>query len=84
LNGLIETVRRESRSNGVRVTNVTLGPVDTYFRGKKPGDRPGTLAIDDVASVVENLFAMPPNVEIREIHLTSMLKPFGPFSEHRV
>lgn len=84
LNGLIETARRESRSNGVRITNVVLGPVDTYFRGKKPGDRPGTLAIDDVASVIENLFAMPHDVEVREIHLTSMLKPFGPFSEHHV
>jgi 3-oxoacyl-[acyl-carrier protein] reductase len=82
LHGLVETVRRENRSNGVRVTNLVLGPVDTYFREKKPGDRPGTLSIDDVAGVVEFLFSIPLNVEVREIHLTSMLKPFGPFPEY--
>lgn len=82
LNGLIETVRREKRSSGIRVTNLVLAGVDTFFRGKKPGDRPGSLEIDEVASVVEALFTMPPNIEVREIHLSSMFTGFGPFPEH--
>lgn len=82
LNGVIETVRREHRSSGIRVTNVVLGPVDTYFRGKKPGDRPGSLEIDEVAGVVQTLFAMPRNVEVREIHVSSVFTNFGPFPEH--
>lgn len=84
LNGLVETVRREHRASGVRITNVVLGPVDTFFRGKKPGDRPGSLEIDDVGTVVETLFELPPNIEIREIHATSVLAPFGPFPERYV
>lgn len=82
LHGLAETVRREHRSNGIRVTNLVLGPVDTFFRKKKPGDRPGTLAIDDVAAVIEMLFGLPSYMEVRELHVTSMIKPFGPFPEH--
>lgn len=82
LHGLVEIVRRESRTNGVRVTNLVMGPVDTFFRDKQPGDRPGTLSIDEVASVVETVFALPPTVEIRELQLTSVRKPFGPFPEH--
>ncbi|MBV8549527.1 MAG: SDR family oxidoreductase [Alphaproteobacteria bacterium] len=81
LSGLIETVRREKRANGIRITNLVMGGVDTFFRGKKPGDRPGSLTIDEVSSVVETLFAMPLNVEVREIHLSSMLNTFGPFPE---
>jgi len=82
LNGLIETVRREKRASGIRVTNLVMGGVDTFFRGKKPGDRPGSLTIDEVAGVVETLFTMPSNVEVREIHLSSILNNFGPFPEH--
>ena len=84
LNGLIETLRREKRSSGIRVTNLVLAGVDTFFRGKKPGDRPGSLEIDEVAGVVEALFTMPRNVEIREIHLSSMSTSFGPFPEHYI
>ena len=58
-----------------------MAGVDSYFRGKTPGDRPGSLAIEEVAGVVEGLFAMPRNVEVREIHLASMAMTFGPFPE---
>lgn len=84
LNGLIETVRREKRANGIRVTNLVLAGVDTFFRGKKPGDRPGSLEIDEVAGVVETLFTMPKNIEVREIHVSSMSTGFGPFTEHYI
>jgi NADP-dependent 3-hydroxy acid dehydrogenase YdfG len=81
LNGLIETVRREKRAVGIRVSNLVLSGVDTFFRGKKPGDRLGSLEIEDIASVVGSLFAMPKYIEVREIHLSSMHNPFGPFPE---
>jgi|CXWL01.1.fsa_nt_gi 3-oxoacyl-[acyl-carrier protein] reductase len=81
LYGLIETVRRETRSRGVRVSNLVLSGVDTFFRGKKPGDRPGSLEIDEVASVVLTLFTMPKHIEVREMHLSSMSNAFGPFPE---
>jgi NADP-dependent 3-hydroxy acid dehydrogenase YdfG len=81
LSALMETVRREKRAAGVRVTSLIMSGVDTYFRGKKPGDRPGSLVIDDVAKVVEYLFTLPESVEVRELQLSSMLNPFGPFPE---
>lgn len=84
LNGLVETVRREKRAAGLRVTNLVMAGVDTYFRGKKPGDRPGSLEIDEIAHVVETLFAMPANVEIREIHVSALSTSFGPFPERYV
>lgn len=84
LNGLIETVRREKRAEGLRVTNLVMAGVDTYFRGKKPGDRPGSLEIDEIAHIVESLFAMPANVEIREMQVSAMSTSFGPFPERHL
>lgn len=81
LNGLIETLRREKRSAGIRVTNLVMAGVDSFFRDKTPGDRPGSLEIEEVAGVVEGLFAMPSNVEVREIQIASMATAFGPFPE---
>jgi serine 3-dehydrogenase (NADP+) len=78
---LLETVRRELRPDGVRVTTVVPSRVDSYFRGRVPGDRPAALSMDDVADVIAGVFAVPPRVEIREVQLAAMSVEFGPYPE---
>ncbi|MBW8089235.1 SDR family oxidoreductase [Streptomyces hygroscopicus] len=78
---LLETARRELRESGVRVTVLVPSRVDTYFRGKQPGDRPEALSRTEVAEVVTTLFAMGPRVEVREVQLSSIHSSFGPFPE---
>ncbi|WP_217558977.1 SDR family oxidoreductase [Streptomyces sp. GbtcB6] len=78
---LLETARRETRHDGVRVTTLVPSRVDTYFRGKHPGDRPDALSMEEVADVIASVFALPARVEIREIQLSSIISPFGVFPE---
>jgi NAD(P)-dependent dehydrogenase (short-subunit alcohol dehydrogenase family) len=84
LNGLVESLRREVRSKGVRVTNLTMSRVDTFFRAKRPGDRPSGLSIEEVGEAVGLIFSMPPRVEMRELQLSSINDTFGPFPEMSV
>lgn len=78
---LLETTRRETRRDGVRVTVLVPSRVDTYFRGKHPGARPDALSMTEVADVTVSLFALPARVEVRELHLSSINSPFGMYPE---
>jgi NAD(P)-dependent dehydrogenase (short-subunit alcohol dehydrogenase family) len=82
LASLLETVRRETRDTGLRVSTVSLSRVDTYFRGKQPGTRPEALSIEDAALVVSGIFTLPWRVEIRDIEASAITSTFGPYPEH--
>lgn len=81
LNGLVESLRRETRSKGIRITCLTMSRVDTFFRTKQPGDRPSSLSIQEVGEVVRLVFSMPARVEMRELQLSSINDTFGPYPE---
>lgn len=85
MRALLETARLELRGAGIRVSVLFPGRVDTSFKGSHsdaaPGTRPGALSADDVADVVQYLFAMPRSVEIREVHMASLTSTFGPFPQ---
>lgn len=87
MRALLETARLELRGAGVRTSVVFPGRVDTSFKGSHrdaaPGTRPGALSADDVAGVVQYLFAMPRSVEIREVHMASLTSTFGPFPQYQ-
>jgi NADP-dependent 3-hydroxy acid dehydrogenase YdfG len=81
LAALLEVARRETRAQGVRVCQLVPSRVDTYFQGSyvaaAPGTRDTALTAAEVAAVIAGVFRLPPNVEIREIHLSSMTSTFG-------
>jgi NADP-dependent 3-hydroxy acid dehydrogenase YdfG len=81
LHGFLAAVRRETRGDGIRITNLVMSRVDTFFRSKKPGNRPNSLSVDDVARVVEWVFLAPSKVEIREVQLSAIAESFGPYPE---
>lgn len=77
LRGLAECLRAETRQAHIKVTHVMVSRVDTYFRGHRPGDRPGALLPEQVAQVVGWIFAQDPIVEVREISVASVDSPYG-------
>jgi NADP-dependent 3-hydroxy acid dehydrogenase YdfG len=77
LRGLGESLRGEVRPRRIKVTQILVSRVDTYFRGHKPGDRPGALLPKHIAGVVSAIFAQEPKVEIREIRMASMDASYG-------
>ncbi|WFU25155.1 SDR family NAD(P)-dependent oxidoreductase [Bradyrhizobium sp. CB1717] len=81
LNGFVESLRRETRSSGIRITNLTMSRVDTFFRTKQPGDRPSSLSIQEISEVVRLVFLVPARVEMRELQLSSINDTFGPYPE---
>lgn len=85
LHMLLDSVRREVRADGTRVTLLFPGRVDTHFQGSRataaPGARPGALGAADVADAVAFVVARAPGVEIREIRLASLAASYGPYEE---
>lgn len=67
-------LRAEWRTQGVRVTTVAPGRVDTCFNGKKTGMRPGALSAESVAEVIEYCLFCNPILELSEVHLDSMAR----------
>jgi NAD(P)-dependent dehydrogenase (short-subunit alcohol dehydrogenase family) len=78
---LLDTVRRELRADGVRVTALVPSRVDSFFRGKQPGSRPEALSTSEVGRLVGDLFAAPRRIEIRELHVSAITTSFGPYPE---
>ncbi|WP_204289338.1 SDR family NAD(P)-dependent oxidoreductase [Microbispora amethystogenes] len=78
--GFADALREELRPYGTRVSVLTMSRVDTGFNGGRAGSRPEALRPESVAEVVGFVLAQPPLVEIREISLTSVASPFGPFT----
>ena len=70
LMGFSEAFMQEIRHDGIRVSTILPGSVDTEFGGRAPGQEGWRLAPDDVAKVVVQLLAhdprsLPSRVEIR-------------------
>jgi len=81
MKSLLESVRLDTRGQGVRTTLVFPSRVDTFFGGKRPGDRAGALSAGDIADIISVVLALPRHLEIRELHVASITESFGPFEE---
>jgi NAD(P)-dependent dehydrogenase (short-subunit alcohol dehydrogenase family) len=73
LNGFSEAFMQEIRYDGIRVSTILPGSVDTEFGGRTPGQESWRLAPSDIAELVLHLLAhdprsMPSRVEIRPSH----------------
>tara|TARA_R110002110_G_scaffold98919_1_gene253006 strand:- start:5710 stop:6450 length:741 start_codon:yes stop_codon:yes gene_type:complete len=79
--GLVEALRRETRADGLRISNVILSRVDSYFRNKKPGARPQGLTTDEVAEAIEWIFSTKERLEVRELRLSALTETFGVLPE---
>lgn len=62
------------RKQGIRLSTISPGRVDTFFNNKQPGMRPGTLQATEVAEVVEFCIYSSPNLQINEIYIDSMTR----------
>ncbi len=83
---LLDTARREYRSQGLRVCQIYPSRVDTHFAGShataEPGMRSDGLTAEQVADVVAWVFDCPGDVEIRRLHMSSTHVSFGLEEEH--
>jgi NAD(P)-dependent dehydrogenase (short-subunit alcohol dehydrogenase family) len=70
--GMSRALQAELRSQNIRVCVVSPGRVDTRFNNRSPGDRPGALAADEVAEVIEFALICSRNLELTEIRLDSL------------
>ncbi|AIQ15085.1 hypothetical protein PDUR_26860 [Paenibacillus durus] len=71
LRGFADSVRQELKGTPITVTTIGPGRVDTFFNGKKPGDRPISLNADDVADQVMHVLSQGQRCEIERIYLKS-------------
>ncbi|HEU0016023.1 MAG TPA: SDR family oxidoreductase [Longimicrobium sp.] len=61
--GFSEAMMLDVRQEGIRVTCIMPGSVDTYFNNKQPSpENAWMIQPQDIAQVVMDLLAMPPNV----------------------
>ncbi len=69
---------REVRAEGVRVTSLLPGIIDTYFNGSTEGSRPETWALRPahVAEVVYHALTQPPYVVLDEITVHPLEQDF--------
>lgn len=70
LNGFSEALMQEIRYDGIKVSTILPGSVETEFGGRSPGQESWRLAPSDIAEVVVHLLAhdrrsLPSRVEIR-------------------
>lgn len=70
LNGFSEALMQEIRYDGIKVSTILPGSVETEFGGRRPGQESWRLAPSDIAEVVLHLLAhdprsFPSRVEIR-------------------
>ncbi len=67
-NGLADQVLKE----GIKVTDVNPGPVDSGYWGDRSVPREKFLSVDDVARVITFVLSQPGDVVIREINFDNM------------
>ena len=71
LNGFTEAMMQEVRADGIKVTAVCPGSVNTYFGGDVPSEEKSwQIQPEDIADIVQNLFEMnprtlPSKIEVR-------------------
>jgi short-subunit dehydrogenase len=67
---MTEAMMLDLRHEGVRVSLVMPGSVDTEFRGPSgPNNRPWALAPEDVAHAVLGLLGYPPNAHVSRVEM---------------
>jgi NAD(P)-dependent dehydrogenase (short-subunit alcohol dehydrogenase family) len=67
--GMTEATMLDLREQGVRVSLVMPGSVDTGFRDATEGSRPWALTAEDVAQAVLGLLAYPPNAHVSRVEM---------------
>lgn len=67
LRGFTLALREEIKGSGIRLNLIQPGPVNTTIISKK--DRPGAIQPQDVAELVRQVVAMPPQTDVWEILL---------------
>ncbi len=72
LRGFSDSLRDELVGFDISVTSIGPGRVDTFFNGKKPGDRPNSLSSDDVADQVIHVLEQRMECAIESIYLRSV------------
>jgi 3-oxoacyl-[acyl-carrier protein] reductase len=77
LSMFIDCLREEVRPRGIRVTEIRASRVNTGFRNKPIGSRPGSLEPEHVAGLVQTLLQLPPIVELRTMEVSSIQSTFG-------
>ena len=65
--GLTASLRAELGQYGIHACVVFPGKTDTYFRGHRPGDRPGALSAKAVAEVIAFAVALYPTAVVGEV-----------------
>lgn len=65
--GLTACMRAEFKGTGIHTALVLAGSTDTYFRGMRPGDRPGALSADAVARGIVFIVEQYPTAAIAEL-----------------
>lgn len=76
LRAMTDTLRKEAKPYGIKVSIVGPGSVDTSFGDKEPGRGPSwALRPEDVAQVVLDLAAAPAGVVINEVIMRPLVPP---------
>lgn len=79
LNGFSEAMMQDYRNDGVRVSYIMPGSVDTEFNGRSPSgptrDFGGRIAPEDVAEVVVALLGMPRRTTVSRIEMRPSRPP---------
>ncbi|HYA16612.1 MAG TPA: SDR family oxidoreductase [Bryobacteraceae bacterium] len=79
LNGFSEAMMHDHRNDGVRVSIVAPGSVDTEFGGRTPagesGDFGGRIAPQDIAQVVVTLLNMPRRTTVSRVEIRPSRPP---------
>ena len=70
--GLSGGVADQVLAEGIKVTDVNPGPVDTDYWGDRPVPREKFLKADDVAEVIVFVIGQPEHVLIREINFDNI------------
>ncbi len=74
--GMTEAMMLDLRYDGIRVSVIMPGTVDTSFgRGAGAGERPWALQSADVAQAVMQLLAYPPNAHLSRIEMRPSMPP---------
>ena len=75
LNGFAEALMLDYRNEGIRVTTIMPGSVDTAFGGEHGSGSNWKIAPDDIAETVVSVLRIPRRTTISEIHIRPSMPP---------